>query len=287
MSSNAAQSGRSVTNKIKAILMTFSEGEERSVADISRITGIPASTAHRLVAELTALELLQRTDNAMYRVGVALRIIASTDASAPSIHERAPHILKDLSGVTNSRARLGVLQELRISYIEKLPGPRPVTEFDASPTLPAHPTAVGRAILAFSPSSVVELVIAKGLKPHTRSTTTSPERFRSALAVIRLTHVALTRSEFETDSSTVAMPVFGPGGDVAGALELAMNDLGHDLQRSLSALESASHSLTRELAAPMLPIQRFTPVARTAELQLTSILNALLARPTTDPPRGS
>ena len=131
---------------------------------------------------------------------------------------------------------------------------------------------MGRAILAFSPPSLVDSVVAKGLKPYTRSTATSPDRFRSALAVIRLTHVALTRSEFETDTSTVAMPVFAPDGEVAAALELTVIDLRHDLHRSLSALELASRSLTRELAAPMLPIQRFTPVARTGELQLTSIL---------------
>ena len=89
MSGNTVQSGRSVTSKIGAILTTFSEGEKRSVADISRITGIPASTAHRLTAQLTALELLERTENAMYRVGEALRIIASANAGAPSIHERA------------------------------------------------------------------------------------------------------------------------------------------------------------------------------------------------------
>ena len=100
MSGNAVQSGRSVASKIRAILMAVGEGEERSVADISRITGIPASTAHRLTAELTTLELLEHTENTTYRVGEALRMIASSGASAPNIHERAPHIVEDLSEIT-------------------------------------------------------------------------------------------------------------------------------------------------------------------------------------------
>ena len=40
---------------------------------------------------------------------------------------------------------------LDVAYIEKHPGPRPATAFTPAATLPAHPTALGRALLAFSP----------------------------------------------------------------------------------------------------------------------------------------
>jgi len=47
----------------------------------------------------------------------------------------------------------------------------------------------------------------RGLRPYTAHTTTSPDRFRRALAVTRLTHVAVTRYEHEARSCGVAMPV--------------------------------------------------------------------------------
>ena len=131
-----------------------------------------------------------------------------------------------------------MLQELDVAYIEKQPGPRPATAFTPAATLPAHPTALGRALLAFSPARTVEMTIMRGLRPYTAHTITSPDRFRRALAVTRLTRVAVTRWELEAGVCGVAMPVFGPGGEVVAAIELAVHDLGHELQPVMAALPS-------------------------------------------------
>jgi DNA-binding IclR family transcriptional regulator len=78
---------------------------------------------------------------------------------------------------------------------------------------------------------------------------TSPDRFRRALAVTRLTRVAVTRWELEMGVCGVAMPVFGPGGDVVAAIELAVRDLSQGLRPTMAALAIASRSLSRELAS--------------------------------------
>jgi DNA-binding IclR family transcriptional regulator len=206
------------------------------------------STAHRLTSELASWRMLERTDDGHYRVGLPLRMIGTGGTIAPSVTERAPWVLEDLAAATRSRARLGVLAGLDVAYIEKHPGHRPVSSFSAAATLPAHPTALGRALLAFSGADLVEAAIAQGLRSYTAHTITSPERFRRALAVTRLTRVAVTRWELEPGVSGVGMPVFGPGGDVVAAIELAVADLGHELQPVMAALSVASRSLSRELA---------------------------------------
>jgi hypothetical protein len=76
---------------------------------------------------------------------------------------------------------------------------------------------------------------------------TSPDRFRRALAVTRLSRVAVTRWELEAGVCGVAMPVFGPGGEVVAAIELAVGDLKQQLQPVMAALAIASRSLSREL----------------------------------------
>ncbi|MBL8928376.1 MAG: hypothetical protein JNM77_19430 [Pseudonocardia sp.] len=48
--------------------------------------------------------------------------------------------------------------------------------------------------------------------------------------------------------SGVAMPVFGPGGDVVAAIELAAADLARELPSMTAALAVASRSLSREPA---------------------------------------
>jgi len=248
MAGNSAESGRSVTSKVTSILIAFTEGSEHSLTEIAKLTGLPISTAHRLTAELTSWRLLEHTAEGRYRAGLPLRMIGSSDRCPPSIAERAPCILEDLSLATKSRARLGVLKDLEVSYIEKSPGPAPATLFTPAATLPAHPTAMGRALLAFSAPQVIELTILNGLRAYTRNTVTSPDRFRRALSVTRLTRVAITRGEFEPDVCGVAVPVFGAGGQVVASLELALHDLGTELQPRMAALVIAARSLSRELA---------------------------------------
>jgi DNA-binding IclR family transcriptional regulator len=245
---NSTESGRSVTSKIVSILMTFTEGSEHSLTEIAHLAGLPISTAHRLTSELTTRRLLERTEDGLYRAGLPLRMIGTTKSCVPRLQERAPCLLKDLATVTRSRARLGVLREFEVAYIEKVPGSSPVTTFSPTATLPAHPTALGRALLAFCPASTVEMAITRGLRPYTTHTVTSPDLFRQALADTRLTRVAITRRELES-TCTVAMPIFGPGGEVIAALELALGDPGHELRAMVATLSIASRSLSRELAS--------------------------------------
>ena len=248
MAGNSAECGRSFTSKITSILMTFTEGSVHSLTEIARLAGLPVSTAHRLTSELASWRILERTDDGQYRVGLALRMLGLGAATVPSVAERAPWVLDDLATATRSRARLGVLAGLDVAYIEKQPGHRPVSSFTPAATLPAHPTALGRALLAFSEASLVDAVVARGLRSYTPHTTTSPDRFRRALAVTRLTRVAVTRWEFEPGVSGVAMPVFGPGGDIVAALELSVADLGRELPAVTAALAVAARSLSREVA---------------------------------------
>ena len=89
-------------------------------------------------------------------------MIGTIDACPPSIAERAPCVLEDLSAATKCRARLGVLRDLEVAYIQKEPGPAPSTAFSAAATLPLHATALGRVLLAFAPSRTVEMTIIRG-----------------------------------------------------------------------------------------------------------------------------
>jgi DNA-binding IclR family transcriptional regulator len=250
MAGNSADSGRSVTNKVVAILLTFTNGTVYSLTEIARLTGLPISTAHRLASELAAWGILERTEEGHYRAGVQLKVIGSQSTLAPaSIHEKARRVMEDLAAATSrTNVRLGVLSDLDVAYIEKLPGSRPVSMFYEAVTAPAHATAMGKALLAFSPPRTVELVVRRGLERYTPYTLTTPERLRRALAVTRLTRVAVCRRELDEHASAVAVPVFGAGGDVVAALELEAHDP-QDLRRMQPPLIVAGRSLSRELAA--------------------------------------
>ena len=91
MAGNAVESGRTVTSKVTAILMAFADGTEWSLSELARMTNIPLTTTHRLVTELVAAQLLERSPEG-YRVGPALgRLCATgTQAARPSPSSRPP-----------------------------------------------------------------------------------------------------------------------------------------------------------------------------------------------------
>ena len=89
LSGNSSESGRSVTSKIAAILLTFADGTLHPLTEIAGLTGIPTSTVHRLVSELVASDFLERTDDSQYRVGVSLRAISAAADALPGLREPA------------------------------------------------------------------------------------------------------------------------------------------------------------------------------------------------------
>jgi DNA-binding IclR family transcriptional regulator len=248
MAGNSAEPGRSVTSKVVAILLTFHDGNEHSLTEIARLTCLPVSTAHRLVTELAGWGILERTDESRFRVGLPLRVIGSRKSYTPAIIESARRVLEDLVSAARSCARLGILTETGVAYIEKQCDHSPVTTFAQTPRLPAHATALGKALLAFSATEMVDRIIADGLERYTPSTLTDPERLRHCLASIRLTRVAISRWELEPGLSEVAVPVFGSGGMAMAALELAVPNLRTDLHMASSVLTIAARALSRELA---------------------------------------
>jgi DNA-binding IclR family transcriptional regulator len=239
-------SPRSAVSRITAILSTFLAGGSHSVTEIARLTGLPVSTTHRIAVDLASRQLLHRTDDGQYRVGIILRRLGGDGWSMPVLMERGPQVVTDLCEATRRRTRLGVLENGRVSYIEKRAGADPVTPFGFSATLPAHATAVGKALLAFAPRQVVAAVTQQ-LTAHTANTLHTPDRLHRALGIVRLTRSAVAHGELVPGESTVAVPVFGCGGEVIAALEVELHDVRADLELCKAALVVAARGLSREL----------------------------------------
>ena len=164
---------------------------------------------------------------------------------APTLVERASCVLDDLSGAIQRPARLGVLSGSEVKYIEKRPH-YPVTSFDVAATLPAHATALGKVLLAFSPTRITDGLLAKGLTQFTRYTIVAPDKFRHNLSTIRQARVAVSSGELEVGNHCVAMPVFADG-KVLAAIEVQVQDTQNDLARVSPALALACGGLSREL----------------------------------------
>jgi IclR family acetate operon transcriptional repressor len=248
MAGNAVESGRTVTSKVTAILMAFAGGTDWSLSELARLTNIPLTTTHRLVTELAAAQLLERAPDGGYRVGPALGRLTGGAQGAPTVAQLGPAVLDDLAATVGRPVRLGVVHDLRVSYMEKRTGRAPATPFRAGAVLPVHASALGKVLLAFAPPATVRAVVGAGLTRYTPRTLTRPDQLLHALSVARLTRIATCEGELVAGECAVAAPVVGPGGRVVAALEIRVPDLGGGLDGVRNVLTLTARSLSRELA---------------------------------------
>ena len=278
MSGGSSHHGRTVVSKISLILLAMAEGS-RTLTEIAARTELPLSTVHRLTTDLAAWRILDRDLDGTYWVGPPLRTIvrdglSSTDDPSLTIRDVAVPVMDDLCRAVGVRVRVGFLDDLlEVTYVQKESLHQPVTRACAAARLPAHACALGKALLAFSPQSVIRTLLARPLRSYTPFTVTRPGPLHAALRTIRATRLAVCDRELDKDSCAVAAPVFGPGGDVVAAIELDVRDLVHDVPAWRPTLAVAAGSLSRALGELSGP-----PPAR-APLRLESPL-ALHRRPT-------
>jgi DNA-binding IclR family transcriptional regulator len=255
MAGGSNQQGRTVISKVSAILVAISEGS-RTLTEIAARTELPLSTVHRLATELAAWRVLERTTDGSYRAGPPLRTIGTTndgtfvvvDDVAVSVRDRAVPIMEDLFRAIGVRVRVGFLDDaLLVAYVQKESPHQPVSRECPAARLPAHATALGKALLAFSPPSVIKTVLGRRLRRYTPFTMTRPDVLISAFKTIRATRLAVCDRELEWDSCAVAAPVFGAGGQVVAAIELRTQDLARDIEGWLALLSVAAGSLSRDL----------------------------------------
>ena len=166
MAGNSNEPGRTVTSKLAAILVAFTNGRDYTLSELAMQTNLAVSTVHRLLSDLVRTSLIERPDGCTYRPGPTLRELPYV-VKPPTLRERAPFVVEDLAASLHTTARLGIVDGLEVAYVEKKPGPEPGTLFPNPARLPLHATAIGKVLLAFGPRSLVRVLGGGGLPRYT------------------------------------------------------------------------------------------------------------------------
>ena len=257
MAGNSIQPGRSVTSKVTGLLRCFLTGGDHSLSELARLGGLPVSTTHRLVNELIDAGVLDRGENGSYRIGAVLSMLQpAVTTGATAVFEQVPSAVTDVAAAIGRPAVFGVLRDGGVIGFRS--GPDGPIGPGRGHSLPAHATALGKALLAFAPPAVVKSVLAQGLRPFTAQTKTDPMDLRHSLTVIRLTRVATADGELRPGLREVAVPVFAPGGRAVGAIGTTATSLDQARHTLVPLLMVAAKGLTRELAASRSPEQELS-----------------------------
>ncbi|NJP88165.1 helix-turn-helix domain-containing protein [Nonomuraea sp. FMUSA5-5] len=217
----ASQPG-SLERGIDLLLALSAASRPVTLSQLCRSTGLPKSTAHRILGVLCSRELARRVGNA-YLPGELLESMAGiTRARVPGTRRVVLPYLLYLFETTRQTVNLAVPSGLEIRYVERLYGHNRVgSRSDGLDRAPLHCTATGKALLAFDPKLRQELLARGTFERLTRRTITSLAGLERELAQVRRHGIAYSQEEFTEGVACVAAPVFGPGGRICMAVGVA------------------------------------------------------------------
>lgn len=208
-------------DRAAAILDAFDPAHpELTLSALVRRSGLPRSTVHRTADRMLRLGWLDKPEE-RYRIGNRLFELSGLAPVRHELREAVLPFLQDLYNAMHTAVQLGVLDGPQVLIVEKITGHRPMPMLaQVGGTVPTHCSALGRALLAYSPAEVVDAVLTGDLYARTNRTLTNPASIRRELAAIPDRGWAVEREEGNIGVSCVAAPVFGPLGDVVAALSV-------------------------------------------------------------------
>ena len=211
--------------KAAALLRCFdADGQELGVSDFARRLGITASTAHRLAATLKQASLLeQNPESEKYRLGLGIvELTRFVMNGIPARRLALPH-LATLASKSGANANLGILWDDAVLYLARVPSPNVKdTYFHPGRKVPAHCTALGKALVAALPEAERRTLVARlPLPACTSKTITDRKRLEEHLFEVDLRGYAVDNEEHMIRSHCIAAPVRGTGGELVGAVSLS------------------------------------------------------------------
>jgi DNA-binding IclR family transcriptional regulator len=220
--SDQLQSLNSVVGKISAIFSAVSASNGRiSLRDLVEETGLPKSTASRVAKQLVATGALEECALG-YRMGTRVFELGSV-STLGRLTQLAIPFLADVYQTTHQVVHLGVLAGTEVLYVEKVAGPRSHGIPSAvGGRVPAHCTALGKILLAFSDDNVVRAVETAGMVARTQRTVVLPHILRQQLTRFRSTGVAIERDEAVVGVSCLACPVLSRVGRPIAAISVTV-----------------------------------------------------------------
>ena len=199
-----------VIDRISLVLDTFDGPGRLSLAQVVRRTGLPRSSAHRMLERLVQLRWLRRHGRD-YELGMRLVELGSLAVHQDRLVRAAAPLLGELHRATGLVVHLAILDGPDVVYLDKIGAPMSAGRAGLPTRVggrqPAHCTAVGKAILAYCDQDAeVDLRVRK-----TKYSISSSSQLAVELAKVRAHGVAFEREESLLGFGCVAAPIGNPG----------------------------------------------------------------------------
>ena len=221
-----------------------------TVTEVSKRLELPISSSHNLLQRMVASEVVTVTDDLRYSLGPRAVRLGLRIADGLAVRAVARRHLQELARTTGEDVYLAVRLGRRITYVDRVPGSRPVTvEIRLGQELFLHATAVGKLFAAHD--EPLRRRLWAGPRPRlTARTLTEPAELEEEFARIRARGLAVSREEAIAGIRGLAVPVRDAHGDLVAAVHISTLGSGEapDLEGDLAGVARATAAaIEREL----------------------------------------
>lgn len=234
------------------------------LADISRALGIPRSSTHALLIDMTHSRLLETRPESsppVYRIGLLTFEVGSAFLRHLNLAEEARVVVDRLAAATSENAHLAILDGTDVIYVAKAESTNAmrVASF-VGMRVPAHATSVGKVLLAeLDPAELLSRYRTQPIKPLTPKTKTRMADIVAELRRVPRDGYALNDEESTVGLQCVAAPVRDASARVVAALSVCVPTVrmaGHDLTDFIGVVREHAEDLSRRLGASPVEVAR-------------------------------
>src|SRR3954466_7069438 len=241
------------------ILKALASGPRRlGVSQLAHQLGVTRPTAHGQRQTLQAPPFVEQDrDSDKYQLGAGLLHLGNSYLDHNELRARSLVHAERLPPRAGAAVRGGVLHGPAVVVVHHVFRPDAAFQvLEVGAQLPAHASALGKAMLAYAPESVTADLLAEPL-PKLTNRPLPAKALRTELETVREQGVARERDEAVLGESSVGAPITDHAGHAVGAIGV-VGETAELLPRGpakgvVAAVTEAARAISRELGAGRWP----------------------------------
>jgi IclR family transcriptional regulator, KDG regulon repressor len=197
---------------------------EAALPELSAAMKLHKTTTHRIAQVLESRGLLRRgPDSNRYRLGLHLYDLGCHALDHVNIGDEARPLMTRVAFEVGETVHLALLDRAEVLYIERIEAQRSLTMGSKlGARNPVYCTALGKALLAYSPETEVDQILATcRMEARTRNTITNVLALKRELERIRDRGYAIDDEEIEDGIRCIAAPILNSASGAVAAISIS------------------------------------------------------------------
>ena len=221
----AAKTSIQVIDRMMDLIDVLSSaGKPVNLKELSKLTTLHPSTAHRILNALAHYRIIDRVDTGSYKLGTRLLELGNITKARIDVREEALPHMRELHQQLQETVNLSIRQGDEMVYVERVASERSAMRVAhlVGAKAPLHVTAVGKLFLLQDGVEETEQYVKRnGLSILTKNTIRDTQTLNRELARIQEQGYAFDNEEAEAGVSCIGAGIYDDSGRMVAGLSIS------------------------------------------------------------------